>query len=191
MRNSLKIAVYGSSKLTNRQLRSLAFDLGSRLFAAGHVLITGASTGIGEEVARGFGSLRSVGFSPTIDADDRINFPTVCLDHLGTIHHTGNIFMNLVGEGLVQDSPEARFKFRNALTAAACDVGVCIEGGTGTLTEAVNLLTMGKPLIVFENTGGITEKLGRFMKLFDLPKDTFVKVNSIEEALDALEEIRR
>jgi uncharacterized protein (TIGR00725 family) len=182
----IKVAIYGSAKT---EKEALAFELGMNLSRCNISLITGAATGISEAVAIGFNCKDSIGYSPTRNQEEIIEFKTISFNSLANVLHTGIIFDQF--KNIVKDSKEARFKFRNYLTAAACDVAICIDGGFGTFTEVVLALGMDKNVVVLRNSGGVSDKLISVLELIDMKKEKLIVVDSIKEVVSYIEKFVR
>ncbi|HEY1265688.1 MAG TPA: hypothetical protein VGH16_00420 [Candidatus Binatia bacterium] len=140
----IKVGVMGSSggELApgeKARLEALAERLGAAIAARDCILVTGATTGLPDLVARAarkHGAL-TLGVSPAQDRDEheRLGLP---LDASDAIIYTG-----------------FGFKGRNVVNVRSSDVVIIFGGATGTLNEFTIAYDEGKVIGVVEGSGGI------------------------------------
>ncbi|HEY3304540.1 MAG TPA: hypothetical protein VGL70_13500 [Candidatus Binatia bacterium] len=144
----LKIGVMGASagelpKGERARLEGLAEQLGAAVANRGCVLVTGATTGLPDMVARAarkHGGL-TVGISPaeTMEEHRRFGLP---LDGAEVILYTG-----------------FGFKGRNVVNIRSSDIVIIFGGATGTLNEFTIAYDEGKVIGILEGSGGIADHI--------------------------------
>jgi hypothetical protein len=124
-------------------LSSLAETLGAAVASAGCVLVTGATTGLPDLVAKSFrasGGL-SVGISPAADRREHLS--------LGLPEDGADVIV-YTGFG---------YKGRNIVNVRSADIVIIIGGATGTLNEFTIAYDEGKIIGVLEGSGGVADHL--------------------------------
>ncbi len=152
-----------------------AHDLGRVIGRRGYVLITGACPGLPHEAAKGAKEVGGVvvGVSPALNMEEHVIkylSPTRCYD---AIIYTGSGLMG-----------------REIENIRSCDVVIFAGGRSGTLGEFAIAYDEAKVIGVLESTGGITEHLGKIIKMVN--KDTGASVfydEDPERLMDKLEEV--
>jgi uncharacterized protein (TIGR00725 family) len=126
------------------RLRTLAQDLGSAIAEAGCILVTGATTGLPELVAKAFRQQGgfALGISP---AENRHEHAT----RYG-LPNDGADVMVYTGFG---------YKGRNVINIRSADIVLIVGGATGTLNEFTIAYDEGKIIGVLESSGGIAAHL--------------------------------
>lgn len=145
-----QICVSGAAKGKSvEQGKELAHEAGRAIAKSGHVLLTGATSGLPDHAAHSakkFGG-KSVGLSPAsskIEHVKKYHLPTGCYD---TILYTG---LHYIG--------------RDTLLIASCDAVVSIGGRIGTLHEFTIAMEMGKPIGFLQGGGGISTEIKDILK---------------------------
>jgi uncharacterized protein (TIGR00725 family) len=145
------VGVMGASEtdaLTDTErgkVKDLAETLGAALAKADCILITGATTGLPDMIARAFrrsGGSFALGVSPAanrVEHDQRYKLPTDAVD---VIVYTGF--------GL---------KGRNVVNVRTADIVLLFGGATGTLNEFTIAYDEGKVIGVVEGSGGIADHI--------------------------------
>lgn len=166
-----QICVSGAAKGKSvEQGKELAHEAGRAIAKGGHVLMTGATSGLPDHAAHGAKKAggRSVGISPAatkIEHVKKYHLPTGCYD---TILYTG---LNYIG--------------RDALLVASSDAVVSIGGRLGTLHEFTIAMEMKKPIGFLQGAGGVSVEIKDILKaagregdpnvVFDTDAATLVK----------------
>lgn len=133
MSKKIQILVIGhNTNGCSEEHSKIAYDIGSEIAKAGHVLVTGGLGGVMEAASHGAHDSDglSVGIIPQADAS------------------LANEFCDIViptGMGLTRD-------FINALSA---DGIIIIGGGSGTLSEICAAYMHKKPMVAIRNMGGV------------------------------------
>jgi uncharacterized protein (TIGR00725 family) len=146
----LKIGVMAFSGETEDSLKQLAQEVGKHIAQHDCTLITGATTGIPLEAAKGAKSAGGnvIGISPATSErghTEKFHMPT---DHHDTIIYTG---FGYIG--------------RNVINIRSADAIVIINGGVGTLNEFTAAYAEGRPIGVLEGSKGIADLIPEIQKL--------------------------
>lgn len=147
---SYQICVSGAAKGASvKEGKELAFALGQQVAKAGHMLMTGATTGLPDFAAQGAKSEggQSVGLSPAASRVEHVkkyHLPTGCYD---VILFTG---LHYVG--------------RDSLLVASSDAVVSIGGRLGTLHEFTISMEMDKPIGFLMGAGGVSDEIGDILR---------------------------
>jgi uncharacterized protein (TIGR00725 family) len=125
-----------------KRLKSLADDLGAALAKHGCILVTGATTGLPDLVARAFRKQGgfALGISP---AENR-------QEHLGRygLPEEGADVIIYTGFG---------YKGRNVINIRSADIVVIFGGAIGTLNEFTIAYDEGKIIGVLQGSGGVAD----------------------------------
>ncbi|HEX55279.1 MAG: TIGR00725 family protein [Candidatus Altiarchaeales archaeon] len=129
-----RIGVIGRDGEISDELRRIAEDIGRKIAENGYVLICGGRGGVMEAACKGARSMNgiTVGILPSLNRGD------------------ANPYVDIV---ITTGMGHAR----NSLVVSSSDVVVAIDGRIGTLSEIALALNYGRPVIVIENTGGVSE----------------------------------
>jgi uncharacterized protein (TIGR00725 family) len=144
------VGVMGASNndaLANREekrLKSLADDLGAALAKHDCILVTGATTGLPDLVARAFRKQGgfALGISP---AENRAEH----LDRYGLPEEGADVII-YTGFG---------YKGRNVINIRSADIVIIFGGATGTLNEFTIAYDEGKIIGVLQGTGGVADHI--------------------------------
>lgn len=145
-----QICVSGAAKGKSvEEGKSLAYSAGQEIAKAGHLLLTGATSGLPDYAAHGSKAEggQSVGISPASTKAEHIlkyHLPTGCYD---TILFTG---LHYVG--------------RDSLLVASSDAVISIGGRLGTLHEFTISMEMDKPIAFLMGAGGISSEIKDIMR---------------------------
>ena len=151
MRFGARIGVMGSAGAISGeegQLSALAERLGKAIADRHCVLITGATTGLPEMVARAArlnGGI-TVGISPATNQHEHVETYRLPLDATDIIIYTGF--------GL---------KGRNVINIRSSDVVIIFGGGIGTLNEFTIAYDEGNVIGVLEGSGGIADHISEII----------------------------
>lgn len=159
-----QITVVGDSAAGEEALR-LAEQVGRSVAELGFAIVTGGRGGIMEAANKGAyeaGGI-SIGILPSQNPGN------------------ANAYCNIV-------IPTGMGHARNALTALACDAIVAIGGGAGTLSELCFSWIYDKPVFVFPQIGGWSEKLADNV-IDNRRSDRIVPCNSVEDLVDYLRKL--
>jgi len=145
-----QICVSGAAKGKSvDQGKELAHLAGRAIAKNGHVLMTGATSGLPDHAAHGAKKAggKSVGLSPAASKLEHVKkyrLPTGCYD---TILYTG---LHYIG--------------RDTLLIASSDAVVSIGGRLGTLHEFTIAMEMNKPIGFLQGAGGISTEIRDILK---------------------------
>lgn len=167
-----KIAIFGAADETlSKNIYKIAQEVGAEIARRGHLLITGAASGVSRYGA--IGAQKSgglvIGISPTANDADIHNY-NVDLKNIDIVLHTG-----------------FGYKGRNVLSVRASDAVIVINGRFGTLSELANAEGEGKPIVVIKNTGGCADMAEQIFKTLRPDYKKFKAVESPQEALNFIE----
>lgn len=157
IKTSYQICVSGAAKGKSvEEGQELAFKAGVAIAGSGHMLLTGATTGLPHYAVLGAKSVggKTVGISPAsskIAHTKKYNLPTEGYD---VILYTG---LHYVG--------------RDALLISSSDAVVSIGGRIGTLHEFTVAMEMDKPIGFLMGAGGISEEIQGIMTAAGKRKD--------------------
>lgn len=127
-----------------KRLKSLADDLGAALAKHDCILVTGATTGLPDLVARAFRKQGgfALGISP---AENRAEH----LDRYGLPEEGADVII-YTGFG---------YKGRNVINIRSADIVIIFGGATGTLNEFTIAYDEGKIIGVLQGTGGVADHI--------------------------------
>jgi len=136
----MKIAICGSSSITNEEIAKKAFEIGQEIAKSNILLLTGAGKGYPYEAVKGAASINGkvLGFSPAKNKEEHISrysFPT---ENFTKIKCTG---LGIPG--------------RNFPLVNEADAIIVISGQTGTLNEFTIAFHENKPIGILADSGGI------------------------------------
>lgn len=146
----LKIGIMGTSSISPKKHKDLAYHLGCAIAEADCVSVTGACPGLPLEAARGAKDSGGmvVGISPGLSLWEHVN-----KYHSPVTHHDILIF---TGSGLMG---------REVVNIRTSDIVVIVGGRSGTLGEFSIAYDEGKLIGVLRGTGGITNEIPRIVKI--------------------------
>lgn len=165
-----KIGAFGSADGNLYTIFEKAHQLGRALGERKVVVITGASTGLPNEVATEAKKAGAEiwGYSPGIDLKTQKEFlPAADTDVFDRL-----IFIPLDYE--FAHNKQVALKYRNVSSTANCDAGIIISGRWGTLNEFTNLYDMGKIIGVLTGTEGVADELESLNKKINKPGNAVV-----------------
>jgi uncharacterized protein (TIGR00725 family) len=142
-----------SDPAVNR-LRGLAEDLGAAIANRDCILITGATTGLPDLVARAFrknGGF-ALGVSPAENRREHVARYGLPEDGADVIIYTG-----------------FGYKGRNVINVRSADIVLILGGATGTLNEFTIAYDEGKIIGVLEGSGGIADHIREIIKVCNKP----------------------
>jgi uncharacterized protein (TIGR00725 family) len=122
--------------------KAVAETLGAAIARAGCILITGATTGLPDVVAKSF--RRNGGFAVGVSPAENHG------EHVGRYHlpDDGADVMIYTGFG---------YKGRNVVNVRSADIVIILGGATGTLNEFTIAYDEGKIIGVLEGSGGVAD----------------------------------
>jgi len=161
----MNVGVFGySGSLEDEKINrisSLAIEVGRKIAEKGHTLFTGGRDGIMELVSKG-----------AKDAGGRV---------IGVLpdKEMGNIYLDTkIDTGM-------DFTMRSLILVKSVDFVISLGGEVGTLFEIISAYCYEKPIILFEGTGGWTDRINKVLidgKYLDNRRLIEVKrVKTIEE----------
>lgn len=135
------------------RLRSMAEALGAAVASAGCILVTGATTGLPDLVAKAFRQSGgfALGISPAIDRREHQGFG-MPEDGADVIVYTG-----------------FGYKGRNVINVRSSDIVIVVGGATGTLNEFTIAYDEGKIIGVLEGSGGIADHVREIIEFCNKP----------------------
>jgi uncharacterized protein (TIGR00725 family) len=168
-KNMLQIGVAGSWRNTLPEPSyKLAEEIGREIAKAGHVLITGAGTGIMEHAMKG--CKEEEGKTVGISAGENHKKNPFLGNYIDIIINTG-----------------AGFSGRIPIFINSCDGLIAAGGGVGTLTEISLAYHQGKPVVVIEGSGNISDKIHKILDEEGyLDNKKLVKIKFAKTAKEAL-----
>ena len=150
------------------RLKSLGEKLGSAIAKNGCILITGATTGLPDAIARSVrenGGL-ALGISPAENRQDHVQRYKMPVDAADVIIYTGF--------GL---------KGRNVINVRSADIVIIFGGATGTLNEFTIAYDEGKIIGVLEGSGGVADHIKEIISICKKPTRGMVLFDSDPEHL--------
>lgn len=161
MASKYQICVSGSAKGANaEQVQKLAVEIGSEIAKAGHSLMTGATTGLPNDAARGYkkaSGKMSLGLSPAATKVEH-----VLKYHLPTQDYDAILYTGLHYGG------------RDALLINSADAVITVGGRLGTLHEFTIAAETHTPIGILEGSGGISLQIEGLLKLLPNAKSDLV-----------------
>lgn len=141
---SAKIGVMGSAYVASDAAYRAACIIGREIAARGYVLVTGGTTGVPYEAAKGAKAENGmvVGISPAKDACEHVKVYKKPLDYVDVMIYTG-----------------LGFNGRNIINVRTSDALIFVAGEAGTLNEFTIAYYEGKVMGVLTGVGGVTDKL--------------------------------
>jgi len=150
------------------RLRTLAQDLGSAIAKADCILVTGATTGLPDLVAKAFRKQGgfTLGISPAENRHEHVTRYGLPEDGSDVIVYTG-----------------FGYKGRNVINIRSSDIVLIIGGATGTLNEFTIAYDEGKIIGVLEASGGIAAHLREVIDYCQKPTAGAVYFDNDPQAL--------
>lgn len=147
-----KIGVSGSALDNNCGTEAFheAYEVGKAIAERGAVIVTGDTTGIPHEAARGaksFGGI-SIGLSPASSKLEHVKKYKLPSEYMDLVIYTG-----------------FEYSGRNLLFIRACDAVIFVCGRIGTLNEFTIAFEDKKPIGILTGTGGITEEIEHILEV--------------------------
>lgn len=136
-----KIGVIGSAEFEGVKVAAKAREVGKQIAINGCILLTGSSSGLSYEAARG--AKESGGFTVGVSPASSLR------EHTGTYGLPTECFDLLVFTGF-------GFKGRNVVLVRSCDALVVVAGRMGTLNEFTIAYDEGRLIGVLSTSGGIS-----------------------------------
>jgi uncharacterized protein (TIGR00725 family) len=142
------------SETEKARLRELAERLGNALAQRGCILVTGATTGLPDLVAKAFRKCGgfALGISPAQDRSEH-------LDRYG-LPEDGSDLIVYTGFG---------YKGRNVINVRSADVVIIFGGATGTLNEFTIAYDEGKIIGIVEGSGGVADHMKEILRFCKKP----------------------
>jgi uncharacterized protein (TIGR00725 family) len=164
------------SESENARVKELAEVLGAALARRDCILVTGATTGLPDLVAKAF--RRSGGFalgiSPAQDRSEHLKRYGLPDDGADVIVYTG-----------------FGYKGRNVINVRSADVVIVLGGATGTLNEFTIAYDEGKIIGILEGSGGVADHIREIIQFCQKPTRGLVVFDKdpeklVERCLEAL-----
>lgn len=132
------------SESEKTRLKEIAEKLGAALARHGCILVTGATTGLPDLVARAFRKCGgfALGISPAQDRSEHLKRYGLPEDGADVIVYTG-----------------FGYKGRNVINVRSADLVIIFGGATGTLNEFTIAYDEGKIIGIVEGSGGIADHM--------------------------------
>ncbi|MEK7095847.1 MAG: hypothetical protein AAB896_00945 [Patescibacteria group bacterium] len=161
MSSHYQICVSGAAKGPSAEVgRKLAIEIGAAIAGAGHSLMTGATTGLPNDAARGYknaGGKMSLGLSPAATKVEHVLKYRLPVQDYDAILYTG-----------------LHYGGRDALLINSADAVISIGGRLGTLHEFTIAAETHTPIGVLEGAGGISAQIEGLLKLLPNAKPELV-----------------
>jgi len=150
------------------RLRQLADRLGTVLAEHGCILVTGATTGLPDMVAKAFrrGGGFALGISPAQDRKEHLQRYGLPNDGSDVIVYTG-----------------FGYKGRNVINVRSADLVIIFGGATGTLNEFTIAYDEGKIIGILEESGGVADHIKEIIEFCKKPTQGRVIFNKDPEKL--------
>ena len=167
----MKIGVFGSSSADiSEQVRISARRIGAEIARAGHVVITGATSGVPRAAVLGSMEVggRTIGFSPATNLDMHVrglNLPAEGYSELIFIPDNLKFISNAA----------LAAKYRSILAVHHSDAVIIIGGRTGTMAEFLMAYDAGKIIGILEGSGGVADNTIRSL-LDDIKKPMHARI---------------
>lgn len=180
----MNIAVYGSAVGNHDdEVKNKAREIGRVIARNGHIVVTGACTGLPHEAVLGAHELKGkcVGFSQevSLEAHKKAGLPTKGFSEFVFVpkdyEHAKDILLSR--------------KYRNISLVASIDAAVIISGQTGSMNEFTIAYDTGKVIGVLDGTGGITKRAIKVL-LEDTNKKTGAEVFFESDPVKLIESIQ-
>jgi uncharacterized protein (TIGR00725 family) len=142
------------SETEKARLRELAERLGNALAQRGCILVTGATTGLPDLVAKAFRKCGgfALGISPAQDRSEHLDRYRLPEDGSDLIVYTG-----------------FGYKGRNVINVRSADVVIIFGGATGTLNEFTIAYDEGKIIGIVEGSGGVADHMKEILRFCKKP----------------------
>lgn len=132
--------------------KGLAKAVGVQIVEQGHIVVTGATTGLPYFAAKAAdnledGYMTSLGFSPAASRIEHVNKYKLPIDAYGSIIYTGFGYMG-----------------RDVLLVRSSDAVVMVGGRLGTLNELMIALEEKTPVGILVGSGGMTDAVETVLK---------------------------
>jgi uncharacterized protein (TIGR00725 family) len=156
------------SESERARLRQLAERLGEVLAQHGCILVTGATTGLPDMVARAFRRYGgfALGISPAQDRKEHLERYGLPDDGADVIVYTG-----------------FGYKGRNVINVRSADLVIVFGGSTGTLNEFTIAYDEGKIIGILEESGGVADHIKEIIEFCKKPTRGRVVFNKDPEKL--------
>src|SRR5262245_32078580 len=158
-----------------KRLKKLAEALGTAIAKADCILITGATTGLPNLVAKSFRENRgfALGVSPAENRREHIKRYRLPEEGADVIVYTG-----------------FGYKGRNVINVRSSDIVMIFGGATGTLNEFTIAYDEGKIIGVLEGSGGVADHIREIVKFGNKPTTGAVFFSAdpeklVEQCVDA------
>ncbi len=161
--NIHQIAIIGSSNVSDKKVRTLAYKIGAEIAKNNYILICGGKGGVMELASKGakeHGGL-TVGILPENDLS--FSNPYIDVKIATGIGHA-----------------------RNSLVVRSAEVIIAIGGSSGTLSEMAHAKNESKSLIILKNSRGISDYVicNNFKYLdYEIAKDPKEAINIVDKII--------
>ena len=161
------------------RVKKLAEVLGAALARHDCILVTGATTGLPDLVAKAFrkGGGFALGVSPAQDRKEHLERYGLPDDGADAIVYTG-----------------FGYKGRNVINVRSADLVIILGGATGTLNEFTIAYDEGKIIGILEGSGGVADHVGEIIEFCKKPTRGLVIFDGdpeklVEKCLEALSRV--
>jgi len=164
-----KIAVIGTSfkswrKPFTEDVLAKSKKAGEILAKKGVTLTSGGGNGLPWEATKAYklsGGTKSIGYVGANNAGDLAKRYT-------DVDHTVFDELKFLEKPYIQFSNPHDFLMRELLLIEESDGVICLQGGSGTLSEVSFALQYRKPLGILTGTGGVADSIGALLKAFEV-----------------------
>lgn len=162
----MQIGVFGSHNVSSSSAcKKVAYKVGKLIAEGGHVLITGASSGVSKLATKGAREKKGLVVAVSPESSKWSTTNSVCHDNLSVLICTG-----------------LPYKMRNVITVMSCDACIFISGGYGTLNEFTIAIDHEKPCIIIRETGGISDVVDNILAMLIKKNTPVYFAETAEEA---------
>jgi len=165
-----QICVSGAARGDSvEQGQQLAAEAGRAIAAAGHALLTGATTGLPEAAATGYkqaGGMSSLGISPASSKVEHVLKYRLPTDAYDAILYTG-----------------FHYTGRDALLINSADGVVSVGGRLGTLHEFTIAMETKTPFGLLLGAGGVSDEIQKLMEILPNAHKNLVIIDNNADSL--------
>ena len=156
------------SNSEEKRLKNLANDLGAALAKHDCILVTGATTGLPDLVARAFRKQGgfALGISPAENREEHLKRYGLPEEGADVIIYTG-----------------FGYKGRNVINIRSADIVIIFGGATGTLNEFTIAYDEGKIIGILEGSGGVADHIREIIDFCKKPTRGAVIFDKVPEQL--------
>lgn len=167
----ITIGVMGSaSGKLSLEVSRKAYILGQEIAKQGCAILTGGCPGFPYEATKGAKSVGgiTIGISPALNLKEHIHKYSSPVEDIDVMIYTGSGLMG-----------------REVIAVRSCDIVIIVGGRSGTLGEFSIAYDEGRLIGILEGSGGIADKIKRFIRTIQKPTGSKIIFSSEPEELIA------